>query len=67
MYDKKKSLNVLDIGTGSGCLLISILKERKNFLGIGDLFKYLSDKSLPRGVQFIIKAFSFNKFLFKFL
>ena len=35
MYDKKKSLNVLDIGTGSGCLLISILKERKNFLGIG--------------------------------
>ena len=35
MYDKEKKLKILDIGTGSGCLLLSILKERKNFLGIG--------------------------------
>ncbi len=35
MYGKEKRLNMLDIGTGSGCLLLSILKERKNFLGIG--------------------------------
>ena len=28
-------LNVLDIGTGSGCILLSILKERKNFIGTG--------------------------------
>jgi len=35
IYDKEKKLKVLDIGTGSGCLLLSILKERKNFLGIG--------------------------------
>jgi len=35
MYDKKKRLKILDIGTGSGCLLLSILKERKNFFGIG--------------------------------
>ncbi len=35
IYDEKKDLRALDIGTGSGCLLISILKERKNFSGIG--------------------------------
>ncbi len=35
MYGKEKRLKILDIGTGSGCLLLSILKERKNFLGIG--------------------------------
>ncbi len=35
--DKK---NVLDIGTGSGCIIISILKERKKCIGVGvDLSK----------------------------
>ena len=34
-YDKTKKLRVLDIGTGSGCLLLSILKDRKYFLGTG--------------------------------
>jgi len=28
-------LHILDIGTGSGCILLSILNERKNFLGTG--------------------------------
>ena len=28
-------LQVLDIGTGSGCILLSILKERPNFYGTG--------------------------------
>ena len=31
----KNKMSVLDIGIGSGCILISILKERKNFSGIG--------------------------------
>ena len=31
----KKKLNILDIGIGSGCILVSILKERKNFYGTG--------------------------------
>jgi len=31
----KKKLNILDIGVGSGCILLSILKEKKNFNGTG--------------------------------
>ena len=31
----KNKLSILDIGTGSGCILLSILKERKNFYGTG--------------------------------
>ena len=42
----KKKLRVLDIGVGSGCILLSILKERKNFSGIGiDLSKKCIDLS----------------------
>jgi release factor glutamine methyltransferase len=35
IYSKDKQLQVLDIGTGSGCILLSILKERLNFYGTG--------------------------------
>ena len=31
----KKKMNILDIGIGSGCILLSILKEKKNFYGTG--------------------------------
>ena len=31
----KNKLNLLDIGIGSGCILFSILKEKKNFYGVG--------------------------------
>ena len=31
----KNKLNILDIGVGSGCILLTILKERKNFFGSG--------------------------------
>jgi len=31
----KKKLNILEIGIGSGCILLSILKERKGFYGTG--------------------------------
>ena len=33
LYDKQKKLSILDIGTGSGCIIISILKERQKFRG----------------------------------
>ena len=32
---KEASLNILDIGTGSGCIILSILKERKKCFGTG--------------------------------
>ena len=31
----KNKINILDIGVGSGCILLSILNERKNFYGTG--------------------------------
>ena len=31
----KNAMNILDIGVGSGCILLTILKERKNFYGTG--------------------------------
>ena len=31
----KSKLSILDIGVGSGCILLSILKERKDFYGTG--------------------------------
>ncbi len=35
LVKNKNNLNVLDIGIGSGCLLLSILRERKDFYGTG--------------------------------
>jgi len=35
IYSKESQIQVLDIGTGSGCILLSILKERSNFYGTG--------------------------------
>ncbi len=32
---QKNKFKILDIGVGSGCILLSILKERENFSGIG--------------------------------
>ena len=32
---EKNKINILDVGVGSGCILLSILKERKNFYGTG--------------------------------
>ena len=35
MFPKNSKLQMLDIGTGSGCIILSILKERPNFYGTG--------------------------------
>ena len=35
IFKHKKRLNILEIGVGSGCILLSILKEKKNSRGIG--------------------------------
>ena len=31
----KRKLNILDVGIGSGCILLTILKEKKDFNGVG--------------------------------
>ena len=31
----KNKMNILDIGVGSGCILLTVLKEKKNFYGTG--------------------------------
>ena len=35
IYKNKKFLRILEIGIGSGCILLSILKEKKCFIGTG--------------------------------
>ena len=35
IFKKKESINFLEIGIGSGCIILSILKEKKSFLGRG--------------------------------
>ena len=35
IYSRDVQLQALDIGTGSGCIILSILKERPNFYGTG--------------------------------
>ena len=35
LVKNKSRLQILDIGIGSGCILMSILKEKKNFIGTG--------------------------------
>ena len=35
IYKNKNKISFLEVGVGSGCILLSILKERKDFLGQG--------------------------------
>ena len=35
IYKKRNKINFLDVGFGSGCILLSILKERKDFFATG--------------------------------
>ena len=51
-YKHKNRINLLEIGVGSGCIILSILKEKKNFIGKGldltkdciELCKFNADK-----------------------
>ena len=35
IYKNKKRINFLEVGTGSGCIILSVLKEKKSFFGTG--------------------------------
>ena len=35
IYKNKKNLRILEIGVGSGCVLLSVLKEKKGYSGVG--------------------------------
>ena len=56
LAQNKKCLKVLDVGVGSGCILLSILKEKKNFYGVGiDLSKKCIDLSKINSQRLAIK------------
>jgi release factor glutamine methyltransferase len=66
---KNKNINILDIGTGSGCILLSILKELKNSRGIGiDIstkaikIAKINSKNLRLSNRTRFKVFDLNKF-----
>jgi release factor glutamine methyltransferase len=56
MPDRHKFLNILDLGTGTGCLLLSLLKELPNASGTGvdmseDALKIAKNNALELGLQ----------------
>ena len=62
IYKNKKSLNFLDIGSGSGCILLSILKEKKHFSGTGidlsdECLKISKINALKLGIKNRVKFF----------
>jgi len=67
----KNKLSILDIGIGSGCILLSILKEKKNFYGTGiDISKNCIEISNKNAINLHInsrlKLFKTNVDKFKF-
>ena len=65
IYKKKNKVNFLDIGFGSGCILLSILKERKDFkaTGIdisGHALKICNINAYKLGVKNRVKLFKTN-------
>jgi len=69
-YYKNKKINILDIGTGSGCILLSLLKELSNSNGIGiDISAKaiytakINSKRLNLSFRSKFKVFNINKFL----
>ena len=73
-FFKNKKINILDIGTGSGCILLSILKELKLATGTGiDISAKAIQKSIENSKKFNlvnrsqfkvfdIKNFNFGKY-----
>ena len=63
-YFKDKEIFILDIGTGSGCILLSLLEENQKFNGIGiDVSKKAIDiaKKNLKNLNLIKRAKLFNR------
>ena len=65
IYKKKNNVNFLDIGFGSGCILLSILKEREDFkaTGIdisGNALKICNINAYKLGVKNRVRLFKTN-------
>ena len=59
----KRNYKILDIGVGSGCVLLSLLREKKNFTGVGiDISRKCIDlcrkNSLKLGLNKKVKLFN---------
>ena len=62
IYKNKQNIKFLEIGVGSGCIILSILKERKSFLGNGvdlskDCISICKLNAIKLGVQNRLKLF----------
>ena len=62
IYNKKNKINFLDIGFGSCCILLSILKEKKNFIATGvdisnEALKVCKINAYKLGVKNRVKLF----------
>ena len=62
IYKNKSKINFLEIGVGSGCIILSILKEKKSFLGKGidlneDCIKVCKKNAVKLGVKNRLKLF----------
>ncbi|MDP1723696.1 MAG: peptide chain release factor N(5)-glutamine methyltransferase [Alphaproteobacteria bacterium] len=50
--DKQKMLKILDLGTGTGCLLISLLKEYPNAFGLGVDISYKTLQITQKNINY---------------
>ena len=62
LYKKKHKINFLDVGFGSGCIILSLLRERKDFKGTGidvsiDALKACKINAYKLGVENRVKLF----------
>ena len=56
LMEHKKNIKILEIGCGSGCIILSILDERKDFTGIGiDISKKCVDLSKKNTLKIGLK------------
>ena len=62
IYKNKCCINFLEVGVGSGCIILSILKEKKSFLGQGvdiskECIKISKKNAINLGVQNRLKLY----------